>query len=288
MTATPSTYLVNRSYLAQFYLLDGNFYAKGQNATLANGATSSSYVASAWVKYKPAQPTYESAWSYASEQLRGRAEYGITDYGLGTFTSSEYDETLNQLAGGSTPSTTAATGLLMTSPNSGQKTPPRLGMILSAGAVNPSSAQAFQNICLMNVVLRRPRVGTDQAVNKNPNNLDYEIVMSTAARSPFGTLLSGLSMALTNNQDTELLINSPGCEVLTSYVDDGIATTIILPFTPLSVEHAGALNIFTKNGVDAHSSVSGISGKTVTITPGSAGDVWELLIPVAYSSLTFT
>ncbi len=291
MTATASTYLVARSYVAQIGVLNSNFYNMGQSVSpngVANGTTVSNYIVPGFVSYTPAAPTYETVYSYASEQVRGRREVGVTDYGIGTLTLSEYDEVFNQLIGGATPSTTIASGMVVTSPNSAQKTPPRLCLTLTAGATPSSSAENFVNISVLNCNIRRARVGTNQTAGKNPNNLAYEIVVSTGTRAPWGSLLSALAMGLTNNTDTELEMSGPAPVINTTWVDDGTATTVTLPFTPYTSEVAGVYNIITKNGVDNHSGVSGISGKTVTLTHGTAGDIWEFSIPVPYANLTFT
>lgn len=290
MTASPSTYLVARAYVAQLGILNSNFYNMGQSTVpnaVSSGTTINSYVIPGFVSYAPAAPTYEDVVSYASEQVRGRREVGVTDYGIGQLVLSEYDEKFNQLIGGATPSTTIASGVVVTSPNALQKSPPRVVLTLTAAATPVTSAENFVNISVLNCTIRRARVGTNQGNGKNPNNLTYDLVVSAGNRAPWGSLLSALAMGLTNSSDTELELSAPAIYITTTYVDDGSATTITLPYTPFTTEHAGVFNMFTKNGVDSHASVSGISGSTVTITPGSAGDIWNLNILYAYKDILF-
>lgn len=281
--------LVSRFYLAQLFVLDSNFYAKGLSLTpnaVTPGTTLNSYVVPAPVKYTPANPTYEAVYSYAGEALRGRREAGITDYGNAQLTLSEYDETVNQMSGGALTDATTASAHSLSSPNANQKNPPRLGAIFSAGATPVNSAESFLNIMIVNFTLRRPRPGANQGNGKNPDPLSLDIVLSTGTRTPLGLLFSATALAVSKNSDTELYDYFPAPLLLTSYVDNGTSTSVTFPYTPYSTTVDGTINIVTKNGVDAHSGMSGITGKVATITPGSSGDIWQFGIPVALQNVT--
>jgi len=283
-----TSFLVARSYLLQIVTLNTAGYPIGYFATPnapVNGTVYPSYIVPSVVSYTPGQPSYEEVNSFGGETLRGRRDLGVTDYGTGQITLSEYDETVNKLAGGSAIDTTLATGLSITAPNSNLKTQPRLGLIFTAGASPADSAENFINILISNVTLRRAYFGSNQGTGRNPNNLTYDVIMSTSTRTLLGSLLSATALALANNTDTEIRIYSPAPLVISTYIDDGSATTRLLPYTPYSVEHAGALNIFTKLGVSSHAAVSGISGKTVTFTAGSAADIWIDAIPTPLTNI---
>jgi hypothetical protein len=283
-----TSFLVARSYLLQLVTLNTAGYPMGSFATPnspVNSTVYPSYVVPSVVSYTPGQPTYEEVHSYGGENLRGRRDLGVTDYGIGQITLSEYDETVNRMAGGSAIDTTLASALSMTAPNSNLKTQPRLGLIFTAGASPSDSSENFVNILLSNVTLRRPYFGSNQGTGRNPNNLTLDVVVSTSTRTLFGMLFSATALAVANNTDTEVRIYSPAPLSLSTYIDDASATTRLLPYTPYSTEHAGVTNIFTKNGATAHAQVSGISGKTVTFTAGSAADIWVDLIPTPLANI---
>jgi hypothetical protein len=283
-----TSFLVARSYLLQIVTLNSAGYPIGSFATPnspVNGTVYPSYIVPGIVSYTPGQPTYEEVHSYAMETLRGKRDLGVTDYGTGQIVLSEYDEMVNKLAGGSAIDTSTATALSMTAPNSNQKTPPRLGLVFTAGATPSDSSENFINILLSNVTLRRAYFGSNQGTGRNPNNLTYDVLMSTSTRTLLGMLLSATALAVANDTDTEVRIYSPAPLVLSTYIDDASATTRLLSYTPYTTENAGATNIFTKQGVNSHAQVSGISGKTVTFTAGSAGNIWVDAIPTPLANI---
>jgi hypothetical protein len=283
-----TSFLVARSYLLQIVTLNTAGYPIGSFATPnspVNGTVYPSYIVPGIVSFTPGQPTYEEVHSYAQETMRGRRDIGTTDYGIGQITLAEYDETVNKLSGGSLIDTSTATALSITAPNSNNKTPPRLGLVFTAGATPSDSSENFINILLSNVTLRRPYFGSNQGTGRNPNNLTLDVVISTSTRTLLGMLLSATALSVANDTDTEIRIYSPAPIVLSTYIDDGSAVTRLLPYTPYSTENAGATNIFTKQGVTAHAQVSNISGKTVTFTAGTAANIWVDSIPTPLANI---
>lgn len=273
--------MVDGLYIAYVWKVDANGYPMGQlvdtTAPVA-GTVYSPYLISAPVTYKAATPTYEQAISRAAMTTRGQRDHGIASLGTGTFTTSEWDETLNQMRGGSTVDAATATALTITSPNRRKRSPTRLGMAFIPAATPGDGTEDFLTIMLCNISLRPPALGANSSGGSNPNNLDWEIVPNFATRTPLGLLFSATGLAVSGNTDTEIFIHAPAPMMMTTYVGDGSVATFTLPYSPYSTEHAQAYNIFSKNGAEDHSGITSVVGSVVT--KSSAGTTLDKEIVV--------
>ena len=276
--------LVAGFYLAQLAVLDSSGYPMGTLVTPdspTNGTVYSPYVIPTIVEYREATPTYVEASSYAMMKHRGRRSMGASDFGVGQLVFSEFDPTFDALAMEYTVDTTLASSLSIVARNANRVQSRRFALWLTAGYTPSDSSPQFITFCLGNVYFNRQGAGVTQSGGQNANNRTYDIVQNTSLRSPLGQLYSASALSVDGNADTEIAIIAAQPETLSTYVDDGSATSVIVPYAPYYTEHAGAYNIFTKNGSTAHASVGGISGSTLTITAGTAADKWVFAIPSA-------
>lgn len=276
--------LVSGFYLAQIAILDSNNYPMGTLTTPdspVNGTVYSPYVIPAVVEYREPTPTYVEASSYAGMKHRGRRSHGVSDFGVGQLILSEFDDTFDALVMEYTVDTTLASSLRITARNAQRVQSRRFALWLTGGATDSNSTPNFITFCLGNVYFNRQGVNLSQGGGQNPNNLTYDIVQNVSTRSPLGQLYSASALAVDGNADTMVAIRAAQPVTFTTYVDDGSATSIVVPYAPYYTEHAGAYNIFTKNGSTNHSNVSGISSATLTVTAGTAADKWVIATPSA-------
>lgn len=274
--------LVSGFYLAQIAILNDSNYPMGTLVTPnspSNGTVYSPYVIPAVVEYREPTPTYVEASSYAAMKHRGRRSHGVSDFGVGQLVLSEFDDVFDALVMEYTVDTTLASGLRQTARNAQRVQSRRFALWLTGGATDSNSTPNFITFALGNVYFNRQGVGLNQSGGQNSNNLTYDIVQNVSTRSPLGQLYSASAFDVDGDADTMITIRAAAPVTFTTYVDDGSATSIVLPYAPLSTEHAGATNIFTKNGTTNHAGVSGISSATLTVTAGTAADIWVIATP---------
>jgi len=269
-------------YSAQIAILDSNGYPMGTlvtpNAPVAN-TVYSPYTIPALIEYAPAQATYESAYSYAGMKLRGRRALGATDYGIGTLTLAEYDDTFDALVMGWTNDTTTATSTRINAKNSGRVQQRNFMLALTTGATPSNSAVNYETRVLLNCYFTPAAAPINQSGGQNPTNLTYNIYVNVGLRAPWGQLLSAATVAPDGDSDTEMGFYYSAPYLFCTYVDNGSTGSFSLPYTPSSTEHAGAINIFYKNGTEDKSAITGISGTTVTRTASSSGDIVVVWFP---------
>ena len=271
-------------YLAQIAFLDDNEYPMGTLLTPnspVNGTVYSPYVIPAPVEFREPTPTYTEASSYAGMKHRGRRSLGISDFGKGQLVLSEYDDTFWALITESLVDTTLATSLRITAYNVNRAQTRRFAIWLTTGATMNKNKPKIDTFCLGNVYFDPQSGGFTQSGGQNPNNRTFDISWNTSTRSPLGQLYSASALGVEGNADTGVVIHASYPVTFATYVDDGSGTSIVLPYAPASTEHAGAVNIFTKNGSTNHSNVSGISSATLTVTAGTAADKWVIATPSA-------
>lgn len=274
--------LVAGFYLAQLAINNGNGYPMGTLLTPdapANGTVYSPYIIQTLVEYREATPTYQEASSYAMQKHRGRRSLGASDYGVGQLVFSELDPTFDALAMEYAVDNTIATGLSILGRNAQRVQSRRFTLWLTAGYTPSDSEPQFITFCLGNVYFNKQGGGITQNGGQNPNNRTYDIVQNVSTRSPLGQLYSASALDVDGDADTEIAIIATQPVTFATYVDDGSGTSVVLPYAPVYTEHAGAYNIFTKNGATNHAGVGGISGATLTVTAGTAADIWVIATP---------
>lgn len=275
--------LLQGIYVLQIARLSSAGYPMGQlltpDAPVA-GTVYSPYVVPAPVEYQPATPTWVEFESYARGKPRGRATPGISSLGTGTLVLAEDDDTFEALIKGKAVDTTTATAARIASGNFASNAPRRFLVGLTPIALAYDSVITYKTIWKWGYFSWN-ETGMNSGEGRNPNNRSYTFHPTLSPRTPFGQLFSAATVDPDNDTDSEYKMRDSAPFALTTYVDDnsGLTGGILLPYTPDYTEHAGAHNILYKNGSDAKASISGISGKTVTGTPGTSGDIWVLLTP---------
>lgn len=277
-----ATTLLAGTYLMQIAILDDDNFPMGTLVTPnapVNGTEYNPYVVPSIVEFAPAQPTYANAFSYAGQKIRGRRPLGVTDFGVGTVTLSEFDDVFDALVMGYTIDTTTATDVRVTGSNALRVQQRRFMVAFTAGATPSDSAPNYLTKVLLNVYFERQPVGTNQNGGQNPNNVVYNMYANTSTRTAWGQLQSAATVNVDGDADTEMALYYTMPFMFMTYVDDGEASTFTLPYAAGATEHAGATNIFFQEGTIAHDQVSGVSGSTVTITAQDAGDRWVVWFP---------
>lgn len=270
-------------YVLQIARLSSAGYPMGQLVTPdapVNGTVYSPYVVPAPIEYTPASSTEEEAHGKARGKIRGRMPLGVSDLGTGTLTLSEFDDTFDPLVMGTTRDTTTATAGVAVTSNRGRNTPRKFLVGFTPAALAVDSTIKYATIWKWGY-FTRSELGANSGTGENPNNLSYTFYPTLSLRTPFGQLFSAAAVAPDNGSDAEYIQKDTYPMALTTYVDDGSGTSILQAYTPYYSEHAGAHNLFYKNGVENKANVSSLSSKTWTVTAGTAADVWCIMTPSA-------
>lgn len=269
------------AYVLQVALLNDNNYPMGQLVTPnspVNGTSYNPLVVPSLVGFEAADDTSEEASSFGGQKKRGTRDLGVSELGDITITVSEFDDVFDALVLGYTVDTATAANLRMTSRNVNRTRPRKLLLGFTAAATPVNSTPNFATIFMWGT-LRRTALGSNQGTGRNPNNRVYTLKKFVSTRTPFGQLFSAAGVNPDGDSDDEYVITASAPMSLSTYVDDGSTTSLVMPYAPDSTEHAGATNLFFKNGTVNHTGVSGISSATATITAGSAADIWNTLVP---------
>jgi hypothetical protein len=140
-----------------------------------------------------------------------------------------------------------------------------------------TGAEAWENISYLNARNRETTPGGAGRVTgdvENPNPFAYTAELTPALRDITGVLLTALSIGSVGGKDVMTRTISDNQTHVVNVVMDGIATTIQLPFLPLSSDATGTgANIVTINGVPtAVTSISTSTGLVTLAAAGSADD----------------
>lgn len=273
--------LQSGDYLLTIDILDDNDYPMGQLTTPNTPTPNTVYpplIVPAVVSYVAANDTQQIAYSYAGQKQRGKRDMGISQLGDGTLTCSEFDDILDAIVMGYLIDTATATAERIAghNVNRGKARRLMLGFVPAATPVN--GLTNFDTIYTWGT-LRRGALGANQGAGSNPNNRAYSLTKFMSTRNPWGQLFSADPTAV-GSSDDEKIVYSDAPQMGATYVADGTATTILMPYAPEYTEHAGAYNKFYKGGVESKATVSGISGSTITLSSaGTTGDKWRPVMP---------
>jgi len=236
------------------------------------------------VGWVPPVPTAEIAVRKAGQKILGQSRLGISSFGEGQLTLSDLDETFLQIIGASTPDVATHTEHSMSSSNSQAFDLPQLFLTVIGGFQNDGGTNKFLTSSYINVQVQPIDTPMSQGAGDNPNAMTFSVIPSTSLRMPTGMLFSAAALAVQDNKDFNWRDHNSSNKgvAIDTYIDDGIATTFTLTYKPFSTDATNITNIVTKNGVaTAPTSIVTTTG-VVTITPGTADDIWVVVYPTDF------
>ena len=222
-------------------------------------------------------PTVELATFFAGEKVTGQRQLGISELGSVELVLERYDETFNNLIGGSVVDETTAANVNITSPNFLNANRPQLTLGIVIGFQTLSTGQNQTGTLIYpNCQVSPTALSANQGGGQNPNPLSYTVSPTITDRISHGELFSATNLAVTDNKDAMVIYASEtesGFAPFT-YIDDGVATTATAGFLPTSSDATGATNLFTDEGVEDSANVSAVDTATgqVTFTASVAGN----------------
>ena len=108
-----------------------------------------------------------------------------------------------------------------------------------------------------------------------------------AERTFFGLPFVDTDLAVVEDNDYYVVYETAKPISVTTYKAANAATSFTLGYRPVSSDHAGARNVFTKNGAQGHTDVTGVNTTTgaITINAATAGDIWVAVFETLFQAI---
>lgn len=267
-------------YHALFMMRDSSGYPFGiltDPDSAANGTTTHAHKLIGAVEASALAITREVATFRGGQSVMGRRQLGVNDFGDFDLTLSAFDETFHALISGSAIDTTIASSNSVTTPNTRRGDPPQGMLLLTLGFQTLAGVNKFITYAYPNVQISEAESGAaNQSGGENPLPMRYRVTVSSSDRTFFGLPYSGTTLAPSENNDLFVRYITTKPIAVTTYKAAASATGFTLGYRPVSSDHAGARNVFSKNGASAHADVTGVNTSTgvITINAASASDIW--------------
>lgn len=278
-------------YHAQFILRNSSGYPVGTVAdpeTIANGTEMHAYKLIAPVEATALTFPRDAATFRGGQQILGRMQLGVTDVSSFDITLSAHDDTFNALISGSSVDSTIASSNTVTTPNINKADPPQGMLLLTLGYQTTTGTNKHITYAYHNVQIAESAAGAgSQAGGENPNPARYTVTVSASTRTFFGLPYSATTLGAENNSDFYVKYVTAKPISVTTFKADTSDTSFILGYRPFISEHAGARNVFTKNGAQGHTDVSGVDTSTgaITIASATAADMWVAVYETEFVSI---
>ncbi len=267
-------------YRAQIWLRDSTGYMTGDQTTLANAATTSAIVLDGVNATTAAQrpPVYVDF--IGGDEINGTMGFGSTSYAPFDLTFDNADADQIVLLHGTAVDTTDNSEYPMYTGYTNAGTIRNAGLMITQKKINRDGSDGgsgfIHTIFPFVQILVRRAVGGFQAKTQ----FIYGVTPFKTTRTPFGQLFSALGMSIPLSQTDHYHVESTSPVHWTAARSDGIITTFITGYRPLSstVTIAASPNHFKRNGANlALTSISTTTGVATMPSVGSAGDTNVLM-----------
>lgn len=278
-------------YHALWMYRDANGYPAGTEADLAaasNGTTTHARKLPGPVEATAMQVTREQATFRGGQRVLGRRQLGVNDISPFDLTLAAYDPVWNAMIAANAVDTAIASQNVVSAPNLGNGDPPQGMLLLTVGFTTEDAVNKFLTYAYHNVQISQANMGAaNQQGGENPNPLQYTVTPLPAERTFFGLPFVGTDLAVVEDNDYYVVYETAKPISVTTYKAANAATSFTLGYRPVSSDHAGARNVFTKNGAQGHTDVTGVNTTTgaVTINAATAGDIWVAVFETLFQAI---
>lgn len=278
-------------YHAQWMFRDANGYPAGTEADLAaaaNGTTTHARKLPGPVEATAMQITREQATFRGGQRVLGRRQLGVSDISPFDLTLAAYDPVWAAMIAANAVDTAIASANVVSAPNLGNGDPPQGMLLLTVGYTTEDAVNKYLTYAYHNVQISQANMGSaNQQGGENPNPLQYTVTPLPGERTFFGLPFVDTDLAVVEDNDYFVVYETAKPISVTTYKAAGAATSFTLGYRPVSGEHAGARNVFTKNGAQGHSDVTGVNTTTgaVTINAATAADLWVAVFETDFRAI---
>jgi len=278
-------------YHAQFCLRSSEGYPFGTETdpdNVANGTTTHAHKLIAPVEASALAFEREIATFRGGQKIIGRRQLGVSEISAFEITVSAFDEAFHALVTGSAVDTSIASANSVTTPNVMRGDPPQGMLLLTLGFQTAAGVNKYITYAYHNVQISEAAAGgASQDGGENPLPTRYTVTVSSAERTFFGLPYSDTDLGAADDSDLFVRYVTAKPISVTTYKATGGATSFTLGYRPVSSDHAGSRNVWTKNGATAHSDVTGVNTATgvVTINAASAADVFVSVFETEFQNI---
>jgi len=257
-------------FYVQYAFRDNSGYPMGSTIApdaVADGTTTHAVLMTNPVAFTPPAPTFETAIDFGGQKILAQKDLGVSGFGTGTLTLSEFDDSFHTHVTGGTVDSAQVSGWRSVGLNVNQVTSPSFVLIVSTKAFDTvASADKWSHWIFPNCQIKVTPPGASQSGGVNPTPLEYTIVPNTSIRDASGELFSGMTMTLQDNADILIRKQTGNPLGLTTYVEAATpANTFITGYRPVTATVDDSDKIFTADGlVIAASSHNVTTGVVVT------------------------
>lgn len=280
------------AFEVQVWTQDSNGYPTGDESdpdNLAQATEKHAIRLKSFVSLDIPTPTREEATFRGGQSFLGRIDLGVSEFGSGTLTLAQFEESFAALISGSTVDETTITDWTQTSSNSNNPNLPSLGIMGSTKVRLANGALSWVHVVVPNIQLEPAEVSISAGTGQNPNPLEYVMKPTLATRSVTGHLFSATSLNLTDDKAVSFQIRYNSRLGITTYkkdaTDASAGGTFILGYRPTSTA-TGSPNAFTVNGVTvAMTSVTPATGTVAFGIAGAADDIMVAVYPTDFVAI---
>ncbi len=254
--------------------------------SVSNGTTTSAYVYKYPVDVQALGLTYATRTGKGGGSVWTTKVSGVSAVNNSPMNLSALDTDLEALFTSSAVDTTTNSNYSTIVRNTNNKTLQPFGGIFHIQLDYDDGSSKWLNLVKLNVQVTKTTGSTfGFGEGENPSPLAYELVHAQSAKNIFGQNFASANARPTNDLEYEMVIIGDYRLGLTTYVDDGSATSYILGHRPST--STKAQHFIFKNGTENSTNVSTINTTTgsVAITAGTAGQVWHHLYPTEFVAI---
>jgi len=274
----------------QFWKVDEDGYAMGQVAdpdAPGTDTTTHAYLCRHPVNFSPAAPSRANVDFVSAGSWDGSMLLGLDSMGLSTIRMSVLDAALLALAEGSTVDTTSNSYWAQFAANLREIDLPLMGMMLSVRIQSRTSGSdgvnKWVNRCYPRIQLA---VKEPEADHLAAAELEFDITHSMSDKRPSGETL--VALGLEDDRAPMYYISADKPVGVSTYVSNGIATSFIAGYRPLSdvVAVNATPNHFCINGTPtALDSIVPATGVATLAAAGNSGDINVLMYETGFKAI---
>lgn len=254
--------------------------------------TSHSYVVFNPVSFEHPSPTRTEWTDFGGQSIRAQKLGGVESLGSGTFTLSEYDNTLHAMIASTAIDTTTVTDWEQTPSNINAVNLPAFLMIVSTKSqvvndVTGVVSDKWNHWVYPNVQIAVNPPNASQSGGVNPNPVSFTYTPSFSGRRWDGRTFLAASPTVVGNKDMRYQIVSDYPLTGTTYIRNGAATTFSLGYRPKASTATGtADNSVTNQGVtEAVTSISTTTGLVTMSAAGTSGHIVNVVYETEYVAI---
>lgn len=280
-------------YIAGFeraiiWRLKNNYAAGTVGSSMANGSTSSAYVADDVTQANVAYQAPQTVVVTGGDREVAQFQFGNPKSNTFNLTMTLLDPDLFAQISASAVDSTTNSKFVHFSNNTYKASPTTIGMALMQRFQSKAGGSTGNETYNILMVPRCTAIINSGGFNyRAVSNVTVVATPTFTTAGPNGMLFSDMNMSLTSDRVDQYNVQTDYPIHITTFISDGSATTFTAPYLPVSstVTLGATYNWFSRNGTpQALSSFSTTTGVATMAAAGTAGDVNVLIYQTAFTT----